>query len=56
MPPFLNFVGDVVGGPRPAGPRPERDRHHGDRSKSRSWSKSRGHKSHGKGRKHGQKH
>jgi hypothetical protein len=55
MPPFLNILGDVVGGPRPAGPRHERDHHKKDCSKSKSWSKSRGHKSHGKGRKHGKK-
>jgi len=37
----------------PRGPRPEG--RHEDCSKSKSWSKSRGHKSHGKGRKHGKK-
>ncbi len=52
MPPFLNILGDVVAPARPA-PRPEWDKK--DCSKSKSWSKSRGHKSHGKGRKHGKK-
>ncbi len=42
-------------GRRPGGPGPERNHHDMDRSKSKSWSKSRGHKSHGKGRKHGKK-
>ena len=37
------------------GPGPERNHHDKDCSKSKSWSKSRGHKSHGKGRKHGKK-
>ena len=38
---------------RPGGPGAERNHHDMDRSKSKSWSKSRGHKSHG--RKHGKK-
>lgn len=42
-------------GRRPGGPGPERHQHDKDCSKSKSWSKSRGHKSHGKGRKHGKK-
>jgi hypothetical protein len=37
----------------PGGPGPERNHHDMDRSKSKSWSKSRGHRSHG--RKHGKK-
>ena len=42
------FNGRRGGPPRPEG-------RHEDCSKSKSWSKSRGHKSHGKGRKHGKK-
>jgi hypothetical protein len=48
------FLGDVFTGP--AGPAPRREWEKKDDSRSKSWSKSRGHKSHGKGRKHGKKH
>ena len=50
MPPFI-ILGDFVTGP--AAPRREWEKK--DHSHSKSWSKSRGHKSHGKGRKHGMK-
>jgi hypothetical protein len=49
MPPFI-ILGDFVVPSRPAPHRVEEKRDH---SKSKSWSKSRGHKSHG--RKHGKK-
>ena len=50
MPPVI-FLGDVF--MRPA---PRREWERKDHSHSKSWSKSRGHKSHGSGHKHGKKH
>ena len=52
---FGLFNNVVPGGGRQQGPGPRHERDHKDCSKSKSWSKSRGHKSHGKGRKHGKK-
>jgi hypothetical protein len=52
MPPFI-ILGDVITPGRPA---PRREWEKKDHSRSKSWSKSRGHKSHGKGHKHGKKH
>lgn len=50
MPPFI-ILGDFVTGPAPAPRRVEKK----DHSRSKSWSKSRGHKSHGRGHEHGAK-
>jgi hypothetical protein len=53
---ILSQVTEIVAPGGRQGGRPERPEHDKkDCSKSKSWSKSRGHKSHGKGRKHGKK-